>query len=57
MLKLTAFQNDMTVDIVPLFETVDDLICSAEIMEKLYSNKEYRKHVENRNNKIGTAHV
>ena len=51
MLKLTAFQNDLTVDIVPLFETVDDLLHSAEVMEKLYSNAAYRKHVENRNNK------
>ncbi|MGI9530422.1 phosphoenolpyruvate carboxylase [Lutimonas sp.] len=51
MLKLTAFQEDLTADIVPLFETVDDLLCSAEVMEKLYSNKEYRKHLEKRNNK------
>ncbi len=51
MLKLTAFQDDLTADIVPLFETVDDLLCSAEVMEKLYSNKEYRKHLEKRNNK------
>jgi len=51
MLKLTAFQNDLTVDIVPLFETVDDLMHAAEVMEKLYSNAVYRKHVENRNNK------
>ena len=51
MLKLTAFQNELPVDIVPLFETVDDLIRSADVMEQLYSNKVYRKHVESRNNK------
>ena len=51
MLKLTAFQDELPVDVVPLFETVDDLLRSAEVMEQLYSNKTYRKHVENRNNK------
>jgi len=51
MLKLTAFHDNLTVDIVPLFETVDDLIRSGEIMEQLYSNKEYRAHLNNRNNK------
>lgn len=51
MLKMTAFKKELPVDIVPLFETVDDLINSSEIMESLYSNKEYRAHVTNRNNK------
>ncbi len=51
MLKLTVFQDELPVDIVPLFETVDDLIRSGDVMEQLYSNKEYRKHVESRNNK------
>ncbi len=51
MLKMTAFKKELTVDIVPLFETVDDLVNSSEIMESLYSNKEYRAHVDSRNNK------
>lgn len=51
MLKLTAFQDELTVDIVPLFETVDDLTRSADIMEQLYSNKIYREHVKKRNNR------
>ncbi len=51
MLKLTAFKENLTVDIVPLFETVDDLINAAGIMEQLYSNKAYRAHVKSRNNK------
>ena len=50
MLKLTAFKDELPVDIVPLFETVDDLINSAGIMEQLYSNKIYREHVKNRGN-------
>jgi len=51
MLKLTAFKEDLTVDIVPLFETVDDLTRSADIMEQLYTNKNYRDHVKNRGNR------
>jgi len=51
MLRMTAFKEEMPVDIVPLFETVDDLINSAGIMESLYTNKEYRAHVASRNNK------
>jgi len=51
MLKLTAFKDDLTVDIVPLFETVDDLTRSADIMEQLYTNKNYREHVKNRGNR------
>ena len=51
MLKLTAFPKDMPVDIVPLFETVNDLSNAENIMEQLYSNKVYSKHLKNRNNK------
>ena len=51
MLKLTAFHNELPVDIVPLFETVDDLKRSGDVMEQLYSNETYRNHVESRNNK------
>ena len=51
MLRMTAFKDALTVDIVPLFETVDDLINSSDIMERLYSNKEYRAHVKSRNDK------
>ncbi|MCP4882451.1 MAG: phosphoenolpyruvate carboxylase, partial [Flavobacteriales bacterium] len=51
MLKMTAFKKELSVDIVPLFETVDDLVNSAGIMDQLYSNKEYRAHVKSRNNK------
>lgn len=50
MLKLTAFTNDLSVDIVPLFETIDDLRNANGIMEQLYTNKTYKKHLSNRNN-------
>lgn len=48
MLKLTAFQEDLTVDIVPLFETIDDLENADKIMEQLYLNKAYMNHLQNR---------
>ncbi len=51
MLKLAAFQDEMTVDIAPLFETVPDLENAHIVMEELYSNPVYRKHLEKRNNK------
>src|SRR5690606_24351759 len=39
-------QND--VDLVPLFETIDDLKAAPEVMEGLFNNPEYRKHLEAR---------
>ncbi|MGC4102498.1 phosphoenolpyruvate carboxylase [Ferruginibacter sp.] len=41
----------LSVDIVPLFETIDDLQHAENIMRILYSNPVYRKHVQQRNNK------
>ena len=51
MLKLTKFQDELPVDVVPLFETVDDLNNASGIMEKLYLNKNYRAHIKKRENK------
>ncbi|OIQ29914.1 MAG: phosphoenolpyruvate carboxylase [Bacteroidetes bacterium MedPE-SWsnd-G2] len=51
MLKLVAFQDELTVDIGPLFETIDDLEGAHLVMEELYSNENYRKHLESRGNK------
>jgi phosphoenolpyruvate carboxylase len=42
---------EFTVDIVPLFETIEDLTHASAIMKKLYSNKEYRQHIKQRGNK------
>ena len=50
MLKLTAFHSQIPIDIVPLFETIDDLENAHQIMEQLYTNKTYKKHLKNRNN-------
>ena len=44
-------KNELSVDIVPLFETVDDLREAAVIMEKLYTNPIYKTHLANRGNK------
>ncbi len=50
MFRLSDWENP-TVDIVPLFESVDDLQNADSIMEKLYTNTIYAKHLKNRNNK------
>ncbi len=40
--------DELTVDIVPLFETIDDLKFAGEAMHTLYTNPTYRKHLKNR---------
>ena len=51
MLKLVAFEEELTVDIGPLFETITDLENAPAVMEELYTNPVYRKHLETRGNK------
>jgi len=51
MLKLVAFQDELTVDIGPLFETVTDLQNAPTVMEELYTNPEYAAHLKSRGNK------
>ena len=41
----------LTIDIVPLFETIDDLRHAATIMEELYTLPQYRDHLQRRKNK------
>jgi len=49
LLLLGGFSKDsLTVDIVPLFETVDDLKAAAAVMQELYENAAYRKHLKKR---------
>lgn len=43
-------KNALDIDIIPLFETVDDLQRAAGVMGALYANKSYRKHLEKRKN-------
>ena len=50
MIRLNNWE-DPTVDIIPLFESVDDLQNAHSIMEQLYTNPEYSKHLQARGNK------
>ncbi len=43
-------KDHLTLDIVPLFETVDDLRNAAGVMKELYDNKAYKKHLHQRGN-------
>ncbi|TVP51111.1 MAG: phosphoenolpyruvate carboxylase [Mongoliibacter sp.] len=43
--------KDLPLDIVPLFETIDDLAAAPEIMRQLYENKLYSQHLKYRNAK------
>lgn len=49
--KLLFQQATLPLDVVPLFETIDDLKHAASIMEKLYNIPEYRDHLTARANK------
>ncbi len=51
MLKLVAFNDKLTIDIVPLFETVTDLENAPKVMGQLYTNKAYKSHLKSRGNK------
>ena len=44
-------KDALTIDFVPLFETVDDLSRAADVMRTLYNNKDYAKHLAKRGNK------
>lgn len=49
MFSLCGWKNP-SVDIIPLFESVDDLQAADKIMEQLYTNLAYKNHLETRNN-------
>ncbi|QEC66190.1 phosphoenolpyruvate carboxylase [Panacibacter ginsenosidivorans] len=42
--------EELTIDIIPLFETIDDLENAAGVMRILYENKVYRNHLQKRGN-------
>jgi len=44
-------EEALSIDFVPLFETVGDLKVASEIMTTLYSHPFYKKHLESRGNK------
>ena len=50
LFELLGWKN-APVDIVPLFETVDDLNAAHAIMKTLYENEKYAKHLQSRGGK------
>lgn len=48
---LAGKAGHLPVDIVPLFESIDDLADANKVMDELYSIPEYRAHLAARNNK------
>jgi phosphoenolpyruvate carboxylase len=44
-------KEELTVDFVPLFETVNDLTFAASVMESLYSHPFYKEHLSRRGDK------
>lgn len=51
MSRMCAWQNKVPLDIIPLFETIDDLENADKTMCSLYENEEYSKHLVSRGNK------
>jgi len=47
LIRLSGWEKP-TVDVVPLFESVDDLLNAHNVMEQLYTNPVYAQHVANR---------
>ena len=50
LFRLCDWQNP-SVDIIPLFEVIDDLQNAHQIMEQLYLDNSYSEHLKSRNNK------
>jgi phosphoenolpyruvate carboxylase len=50
MFEFLGFENP-PVDIVPLFETVDDLEAAGDVMKLLYENDKYGAHLKRRGNR------
>ncbi|WP_372769105.1 phosphoenolpyruvate carboxylase [Lutibacter sp.] len=51
MFNLCGFKHNITVDIIPLFETINDLTNCESVMDKLYANDVYMNHLVSRGNK------
>ena len=51
MLNLSGFKDNVPVDVIPLFETVEDLKNAEKVMRTVYKNRKYRTHLKQRNNK------
>ncbi|AWI26905.1 phosphoenolpyruvate carboxylase [Flavobacterium pallidum] len=49
LFRLCGWENP-SVDIVPLFEVIEDLRNARSVMEQLYTNETYSRHLRQRNN-------
>lgn len=50
LIRLSGWREP-SVDVIPLFETVDDLQVAETVMESLYSDPEYAAHLKRRGNR------
>lgn len=46
--RLSGWEGDMSIDIIPLFETVDDLENAGDVMDGLYNHPVYNAHLQKR---------
>ncbi len=46
--RLSGWEGQMNLDIIPLFETIDDLASAGETMTKLYEHPVYAAHIKGR---------
>ncbi|PZX17868.1 phosphoenolpyruvate carboxylase type 1 [Breznakibacter xylanolyticus] len=51
LFRASGWEGQLPFDLVPLFETIDDLEASSEIMEFLYTHPFYKAHLAQRGNK------
>ncbi|MFK8298065.1 phosphoenolpyruvate carboxylase [Capnocytophaga cynodegmi] len=49
MIRLCDWKNP-SIDIIPLFETINDLSVAERVMQELYTNPTYKEHLKNRSN-------
>ncbi|MFK8281716.1 phosphoenolpyruvate carboxylase [Capnocytophaga cynodegmi] len=49
MIRLCDWKNP-SIDIIPLFETINDLSVAERVIQELYTNPTYKEHLKNRNN-------
>lgn len=51
LFRLTGYGQELPIDIVPLFETINDLTNAETVMAELYNSPGYKKHLKLRGNK------
>src|SRR3546814_2639141 len=52
MIRLCGWsREEVKIDLIPLFETIDDLVNAPAVMEALYSNPHYAGHLRRRANR------